>query len=56
MRGCRAGLEAVLGASAVTETASARVFSDRVGDTARVFSDRAVDASARVFFLTVWAT
>ena len=41
--------EAVLGASAVTETASARVFSDRVGDTARVFSDRAVDASARVF-------
>ena len=42
-------LEAVLGASAVTETASARVFSDRVGDTARVFSDRAVDASARVF-------
>ena len=42
-------LEAVLGASAVTKTASARVFSDRVGDTARVFSDRAVDASARVF-------
>ena len=42
-------LEAVLGASAVTETASARVFSDRVGDTARVFSDRAVHASARVF-------